>query len=141
MLTLSHVTQDGVKDDAAVPVTIYHPRTSQPTGAVVWVTVATQAELYDIARKCRRHEVEPGTRQMRQSVDGVKVQQLAMAKFVRRWTGVQGADGKELPCVPAVLNALPEWMADQITDGIRGVPVSDEADAAEVRDASFRESA
>lgn len=140
MLILSHVTEDGVKDDAEVTVTIYHPRTGQPTGATVWVQVATQAELYDLARKCRRHEVEPGTRQMRQTVDGVKVQQLAMARFVRRWKGVQGADGKDLPCIPAVLNALPEWMADQITDGIRGV-TSDEPDAAEVRDAGFREPA
>lgn len=141
MLTLNHVTADGVKDDAALPVTIYHPVTHRPTGAVVWVSVATQAELYDLARKCRRHEVEPGTRQMRQSVDGVKVQQLAMARFVKRWTGVQGANGEDLPCVPAVLNALPEWMADQITDGIRGVPNADEPDVTEVHEAGFRESA
>ena len=55
---------------------------------------------------------------------------------------MQGANGVELPCIPAVFNALPEWVADQITDGIRGIPLADEeADPADVRDASFREPA
>ena len=141
MLQLSHVTEDGASETAVVAVTIYHPRTGQPTGAVAWVQVATQDEMYALAKKCRRHEVDPGTRQMRQSVDGVKVQQLLMAKFVKRWEGLVGADGKPLPCVPAVMAALPEWVADQITEGIRGIPASpDEPDADEVRAASFRES-
>lgn len=141
MLVLSAVTADGLNEDAEVPVTIYHPRTSQPTGAVAWVTLAPQKEQYDLARKYRRHEVNPGTRQMNQVVDGVKVQQVMMAAHIKRWSGFQDAKGQELPCVPAVFNALPEWVADQITDVIRGVPaagdVTDSPDAAEVRDAGF----
>lgn len=141
MLVLSAVTADGLNESAEVPVTIYHPRTSLPTGAVVWVTIAQQKEQYDLARKHRRHEVNPGTRQMNQVVDGVKVQQVMMAAHVKRWSGLQDAKGQELPCVPAVFNALPEWVADQITDVIRGVPPAgepaDSPNVAEVHEAGF----
>ncbi len=140
MLKLEHVSADGGTDAAPVPVTITHPRTGQPTGATVWVQVAPQEEIYAMGRKCRRHEVDPATKAMRQTVDGVKLQQMVMAKFVKRWEGLAGADGVALPCTPAVMNALPEWLADQITEGIRGIPPVDEPDAAEVREASFRES-
>lgn len=141
MLTLSHVTAAGRKEDVAVPVPIVNPRSGRQE-ATVWVRVATQEELYALARKCRRHEVNPGNRQVQQTVDGVKVQQLAMKEFIDHWDGVCDVNGDPLPCIPVVFNALPEWMADQITDGIRGVPLAqNEIDADEVSAASFREPA
>lgn len=140
MLQLGHIDQDGATDTAPVPVTIYHPRTGAPTGAVVWVEIATQEELYKMARQCRRHEVDPASKAIRQTVDGVKLQQKVLARYIKRWEGLADKDGKPLPCVPAVMNALPEWVADQITEGIKGIPPSgEELDADEVRDASFRE--
>lgn len=141
MLQLPHVTADGATDSAPIPVTIYHPRTGQ-AAATVWVQIATQDELYGLARKCRRHEIDPATKAMRQTVDGVKLQQLVLARYVKRWEGIADKHGAPLPVTPEVLNALPEWLADQITEGIKGIPVSaDELDAVEVRDASFREPA
>lgn len=142
MLTLSHLTADGRKDDAPVAVPIFNPRTGKHE-ATVWVRIATQEELYAIGRKCRRHEVNPSNRQVQQSVDVVRVQQLVMKDYIDRWENVCDANGVPLPCIPAIFNALPEWMADQITDGIRGIPLgaTEEADPADVRDASFREPA
>ena len=141
MLNLPHVTADGATDNAPIPVTIYHPRSGQPA-ATVWVQVATQEELYGMARKCRRHEIDPASKQMRQTVDGVKLQQMVLSRFVKRWEGIADKHGAPLPVAPEVLNALPEWLADQITEGIKGIPMSpDEIDAAEVRDASFRQPA
>lgn len=140
MLNLPNVTAEGATG-APVAVTINHPRTGLPA-ATVWVQIATQDELYAMARKCRRHEIDPATKAMRQTVDGVKLQQMVLARYVKRWEGIASQDGTPLPVTPEVLNALPEWLADQITEGIKGIPQdADEPDADEVRAASFRESA
>jgi hypothetical protein len=141
MLTLPNVRSDGSVDDAAtVDVIIRHPNTGDPTGMVVQVQIAPMDEVYRMARACRKHEKNPATRAVTQVTDGVELQKRLLARFVRSWTGLQGSDGKALPCIPSVMDALPEWVADQITEGIRGVPV-DGPTVAEVHDASFRESA
>ena len=140
-LVLPNVRSDGSVDDAAtVPVIIRHPRTGEPTGAIVEVQIAPTDDVYKMARACRRHELDPNTRKMTQTTDGVKLQKMLIAKYTKRWSGMHGSDNKPLPLTPAVLDALPEWVADQITEGIRGVTV-DEPNAAEVSEAGFRESA
>lgn len=141
MLTLPNVRSDGSVDDAAtVDVTIRHPNTGEATGMVVTARVASMEEIYRLARSCRQHEKNPATRAITQTTDGVKLQKMMLHKYVVSWRGLNGADEKPLPCIPAVMDALPEWVMDQITEGIRGVPV-DGPSVAEVHEAGFRESA
>lgn len=140
MLQLSNVRSDGSVDDAAtVDVVIRHPHTGEPTGMVATVTLAATDEFYKLCRKFRRTERDPVSRQMQQNVDGVKVQQAMLEAHVKSWSGLNGADGKPLPCQASVLAALPEWIRDQMTEAIRGIPV--DPSPAEVRDESFREPA
>lgn len=140
MLKFSHIESDGTVKSDPVPVPIFHPGTGNHA-ATVWVEIATQSEFDKLVRKCRRHEVDPVSKQMKQYTDGTLLLKACMVRFVRRWEGVCDANGAPLPCVPPVMEALPSWFTDQVIEGVRGVPRDDEPDAEDVRDASFREPA
>ena len=115
--------------------TVKDPDSGQPLeGVVIRCRVVTKKQADEITRQFQRLAPDPKTRQMVwQYIEGGAEQSIEamLTAAIVSWTGIVGADDRDLVCTPATRAALDDRIRTQVFAAIFGAEV--------VEQHSFRE--
>jgi len=131
------VNSDGTPNPhATIPFSPIDPETGKPMSAVLFTLRPIAPEKWrEIVRKHTNRVVNPKSRAMEEVQDSDGAQLEILQFCILGWEGVNGADGKPLPCRDDVKGYLDPELQNEIIQRAR------RAEAVEAVDASFRQPA